>query len=250
MQAAYEEYVRASAALEETKNRIEDSPEWDGWELTLLEGRRDAFERYLEKRLEFLERRFDESSEQAMRPALQPTREMGAGKHAFDRWVMAGIAGLLAVAGFSFVRARGLEAELRETREGLVQITRKLEAAESSQRPAIQEVQHTAKPAVAPSQGPPAHWRKVPTTQHVRNSYRFALTRVQQMQKVGPVQVSLRSVDVQRNSANVTVVSAGGKVDMRRLRLHEAVRLWGALELVVDSITPYGLTGRVIEARG
>src|SRR5436305_13396669 len=78
MQSAYAEYMRASEEIETTRELTGDLAGPEHCELTLLEGRRDAFERYLEARLEFLERRFDEGyRREAAAIASRATRETG-----------------------------------------------------------------------------------------------------------------------------------------------------------------------------
>jgi hypothetical protein len=72
MQSAYDEYRRASEALEPPNHRFDDEPQ-DGDVLpfaNLEDRQRVAFERYLESRMEFLEARFDETN-----PPRGPRRE-------------------------------------------------------------------------------------------------------------------------------------------------------------------------------
>jgi hypothetical protein len=80
----------------------------------------------------------------------------------------------------------------------------------------------------------------------------FSLSRSSQFKRVGSIKVSLKSVDVQRNSGDIFIVSESGKVDVHHLRLNQP--LWikcsycGQLtELVVDRITANGLSGHWTE---
>jgi hypothetical protein len=77
MQSAHAEYMRASEASENSRESTRDSADLRHRELTLLDGRRDAFERYMEARMEFLERRFDESYRREAAMISRPTREAG-----------------------------------------------------------------------------------------------------------------------------------------------------------------------------
>jgi hypothetical protein len=72
---------------------------------------------------------------------------------------------------------------------------------------------------------------------------------------VGPIKVSLKSLDVQRNAVDVAIVSESGKVDVQRLKLNQPVRIKGSyrrqpMELVADRITANGLSGHLIEFHG
>jgi hypothetical protein len=72
---------------------------------------------------------------------------------------------------------------------------------------------------------------------------------------VGPIKVSLKSVDVRRNVVDVSIVSESGKVAVQRLKLNQPARIKGSyrgqpLELVADRITANGLSGHLIEFHG
>ena len=72
MQSAYEEYKRASEALDCTSQSADDTNERS--KLPVLEGQQWlAFERYFETRMEFLEARFDEGYRPAAATAPRPS---------------------------------------------------------------------------------------------------------------------------------------------------------------------------------
>jgi hypothetical protein len=163
MQSAYQQYTRASEALE-----FSAAPDDDpyGEERTRLEAQqRLAFERYLESRMEFLESRFDETYPPGPRPALPET----APRFAFlSRPALCALAAvLLLTTAFSFARARSrirdleasrddLRVRLQQTRDGLQALTQKVDTwevpAPAPLRPAMEPVVKT--PVAAPRRKP------------------------------------------------------------------------------------------------
>src|SRR5258708_1031455 len=77
IQSAYADYLRASEVFENNRESTRDSADQGRCDLTLLDCRRDAFERYLEARMEYLERRYDESYRRDAAMVSRPTRETG-----------------------------------------------------------------------------------------------------------------------------------------------------------------------------
>ena len=77
MQSAYAEYLRASEAFENSREATCDSADLGRGDLMLLDSRRDALERYLEARMEYLERRYDDSYRRGVAMASCPTRDTG-----------------------------------------------------------------------------------------------------------------------------------------------------------------------------
>jgi hypothetical protein len=83
----------------------------------------------------------------------------------------------------------------------------------------------------------------------------FSLSRSSQFKRVGPIKVSLKSVDMQRNSVDLSIVSESGKANVQHFRLNQPVLIERSyqeqpMELVVDRITVNGLSGHLIEFRG
>lgn len=160
MQLAYQEYTRASEALE-----FSASPDNDpyGEERTRLEmQQRLAFERYLESRMEFLESRFDETNPPGSK---RPAPPEPAPRFAFlSRPALCALAAvLLLTTAFSFARARSrirdleasrddLRARLQQTRDGLQTLSQKVDTWEMPApvpiHPAVQPVVKT--PAATP----------------------------------------------------------------------------------------------------
>jgi len=283
MQAAYAEYIRASEVFENSRELTRDSGDLGRCQLRLLDARRDAFERYLEARLEYLEGRFDQSYRREAALLSRPTHETGGlvtfFRLAGPRWLIPVLAaGMLSMTVFSFVREQKhvrdldsardqLRASLSDTREERQLLAKKLDAREFTERSTVRQVKHRAQPPAPapqldgrkPSGG--MRWRRIPeqnrqgTSRVVAARSYFSLSRSPQFKRVGPIQVSLKSVDVHRNSADVCIVSESGKVDVQRLRLNEPVRIKRSYrgqqaELVVDRITANGLSGHLIEFRG
>ena len=93
------------------------------------------------------------------------------------------------------------------------------------------------------------------TTRSVAVRGYFSLSRSSPFKRVGPIKMSLKSVDMQRNSVDVSIVLESGKVSLQRLRLNQPVRIKGSyrgqpMELVVDRINSDGLSGHLIEFHG
>jgi hypothetical protein len=264
MQSAYADYTRAAEAFENSRELTGDSTGPERSE-TLLNGRRDAFERYLESRIEFLECRFDEGYRREAAMVSRPARETGEFTTipllAGPKWLIPVLAGILGVTVFAFVRehqhVRDLEsahdqlrASLSDTREQLQLVTKKLDARESTEPSAVRQVEHTAEP---PAPAPQVDERK-PSRSVVARSY-FSLSRSSQPKHVGPIMVSIKSVDVRRNSVDLSIVSESGKVDIEHLKLNQVVRIkriyrGQLLELEADRITAKGISGHLIELRG
>ena len=87
-----------------------------------------------------------------------------------------------------------------------------------------------------------------------RTYYSFSLEPSSQFQRVGPIQILLRSLDVQRSYVSLSIMSGPVKVEVQRLRLSHPLWIGDAqrqqpLELVADRIGGKRLYGRVIETR-
>ena len=109
-----------------------------------------------------------------------------------------------------------------------------------------------AKPAIAKKRDP------VTGTQSpglaARSYYSFALGPSSHFTRVGPIEVSLRSVDTRRNSANLSIVSDLFKWDVPHVEMNQPVRInvggnQQPLELVLDRIAWNRLEGHLIENR-
>jgi len=284
MQSAYAEYLRVSEVFENSRESTCDSTDPGRCDLTLLDCRRDAFERYLEARIEYLERRYDEGYRREASLVHRPTRETGelrtVSRLASPKWLIIRglVVGILSVTMFSFVReqkhVRDLEsardqlrASLSDTREELLSLAKKLDARESTKGSAVRQVERAAQlPAPAPqvdgrkpSGGTrrrrlPERIIKTTSRSDAARGY-FSLSRSSQFKRVGPIKVSLKSVDMHRNSVDIFIVSESGKVNVHRLRLNQPVRIklgdrGQPMELVVDRITANGLSGHLIEFPG
>ena len=279
MQSAYADYMRAAEVFENSRELTRDLPDLGRYELTLLDCRRDAFEHYLEARVAFLECRFDEIYRREAAVVSRPTSETGSLRTfsllAGPKWLVPVLAGAITCAiAFSFVRehkhvrdldlARDqLRAGLSDAREQLQFLTKQLDARQSTDRPAVGQVEHAAEPPARPPSVEPAKpsagtgWRRVaePITKVASHSTYFSLSRPSQAKRVGPLIVSLKSVDVRRNSVDLSIVSESGKVDIQHLRLNQPVRIKRTyhgqlLELEADRITANGISGHLIEFHG
>jgi hypothetical protein len=178
-----------------------------------------------------------------------------------------------------------LGATLNQTRDGLQLYGQKLDTLAPPQHSAIPQVERT--PPVLARRGPAAtlqadgrkpsaegQWRRqpalrvqrkqvgakrepVPGTQSQRRErtyYSFSLVPSRQFKRVGPIKVSLRSVDAQRKCVSLSILSDSMQIDVPRLQPNQAV--WinvgyhkQPLELVVDRIPGNRLDGHLVEPR-
>jgi hypothetical protein len=199
---------------------------------------------------------------------------------------------LLSATAFSLVRDKQhlrnleasrdeLQATLTKTRAEVQLLGQKVDALKPPQYSAVHAVDalHAASrvshAATAHQQAPGAEQRKhkaplqakptiakrhepVPTTQGqglgARSYYSFALAPSRQFTRVGPIEVSVRSMDTRRNSVNLTIMSELFKWDVERVAMNQPVRIniggdQKPLELVMDRIAGNRLEGHLIETR-
>jgi hypothetical protein len=303
MQSAYSEYLRASEALKTAleSRLLPDASSDAAVALPLLEDRSGAFERYLEARMGFLERRFDEciSREPELHSAVHSAvRFTGPTRHSpgssqidsqfakFGRILTISAAAMFCLMAFSLYREQAQVRNLEEARyelrvtsratyDGLQLLAKKLEVLGPLEQSARQQTDQAAQPAPgvaasseksaggdAPWQQPPRQTSPppLPKAQPIakttsRRIYHVSLSRSSQFQRVGPIQLSLRSVDLKRNSVSVRIVSQSGTVDFQQLKLNQPVRIKSGrpdhtVEFVVDRVAPNGLYGHLIEKQG
>ena len=275
MQSAYAEYTRASDCWNAPINpRMVQRPASVCSGL-LLEGKqRVAFERYLESRLEFLECRFDQS----IQPGPAPPAEVGyAG--AGSRWAFAKPRTLLEIlavillctTAFSLVREKqrlrkletsdnGLQVALTKHAPNFVSSGRRWKPERHSRTPSVGREPGKRKGTLPVKQKQTIAKKRSPVQAAKGQSigaysyYRFSLGPSRQYTRVGPVQVSLRSVDTRRHSANLLIVSNTTKFDVQRAEADQPVWLnvtgnQQLLELVIDRIDGSHLEGHLIEPR-
>jgi hypothetical protein len=261
----------------------------------LADQQRAAFERYLETRMEFLESRFDETQRPDGLVALPICDAQDSEIHsrfANYKWVLPLLVlGLLSMTAFSLLREQGhvrdleaardeLRARLSDTRDALQVLSKKLDAAGSPIHPVFQQVEAAPRPPAATARADgrkslgPGHWRRVPDLHAPHKvavnqeripqtrgqdsgarSYNFSLVHFGQLKRVGPIEVSLKSVDAQRNCVSLFILSDSVNLGVRRFELNHPVWIdYGfhgqRLQLVVDRIAGNGLHGRLIEHRG
>ena len=88
----------------------------------------------------------------------------------------------------------------------------------------------------------------------VRTYYTFSLTISRQFERIGPIEVSLRSIDTRQNSVSVAIVSDALRMEERHLQLNKPVwlpsgRRQQPLELVVNRIVANRIDGGLVEPR-
>jgi hypothetical protein len=109
-----------------------------------------------------------------------------------------------------------------------------------------------AKPSIAKKRDPVTGTQSPGLGAH--GYYSFSLGPSRQFTRVGPIEVSLRSVDVRRKSANLSIVSDVSKWDVPHVEMNQPVRInvggnQQPLELVLDRIDGNRLEGHLIENR-
>jgi hypothetical protein len=254
MQSAYAEYRRASEALASSAPSIEERSARSDLEAQ----QRVAFEQYIDARLSFLEIRFDESDRSGVNPHDTPTRNREDsvflsrfGSHGVLFLVLA--LALIGTAALSFMRGRnrvrGLEtardqlrAELSATRADIQRVSAQVanSSAPQAARPEPPVSQMASSPAPAkPSPLAPA-----------RRRYRFSLVPSHQFKRVGPIEVSLRSVDARQNRVSLSIQSESARLNLQHVRLNQPVRIDAGergqhLELVIDRISGDGVSGHL-----
>jgi hypothetical protein len=253
MQSAYAEYRQASEALASGGAPIDDLSGWRSLEAQ----QRAAFEKYLETRMAYLESRFDETSGE--NPVDAPTRELASSTIAsrFGRYGLVFLAVailLVSMAAVSLVRAQkrvrdletardDLRAKLAAATDDIQRVASRVDAWKPS--PTAPEVQRQP---VAASPQPASRAR---SARAVRRNYRFLLTPSHQFKRVGPIEVSVRSVDTKQNRINLSILSESVKLNLQHVRLNQPVRIDGGrgprMELVVDRIAEDGVHGHLIE---
>jgi hypothetical protein len=255
MQSAYADYRRASEAFTASDPSVDGLSNWRGFEVQ----QRAAFEKYLEARMAYLEARFDETSGEG--PVDAPTRELPPsdvgprlGKYGLVSLALALI--LVCAGAVSLVRAQkrvrdlemardDLRAKLTAARDDIQRIAGQVDAWKPAQPAAEVPQQHAA--ATPP---PAAKTRSVSAVR--RNYYRFSMTPSHKFKRVGPIEVSVRSVDVKQNRINLSILSQSVKLNLQHVRLNQPVRIDGGgrgqrMELVVDRIGEDGVHGHLIE---
>jgi hypothetical protein len=250
MQSAYEEYRRASEALECAEQWADELSAVERSQLAALERQqRLTFERYLEARMTFLEVRFDETNQPRVDGAAVPVPGSESPKNRRVKEMVA--------AGLLFITVSCLVGEWRQVR--------KLEAGRDELKATLVKNQNDIqlllnKPPAEPSPAPAARAATTdpkPRRQSVtdRSYYKFSLARSRQFKRVGPIEVAVRFVDTQRESVNLSIVSDSGKINMDRVKLRQPVWIKSGfngqhLELVVDRISGTNLYGHLIQFRG
>lgn len=282
MQSAHEEYQRSSEALEYLAPLSRDSTTDERLLRGVLQDRqRAAFERYLDARMEFLEFRFDEG-ERRPRHGLALVRKRIPAAVWTASWLKFGngrpVAPLLAAAMLACAsalyyihqqhRVQELEAARNELWAALEQARDEAQAPSHSRTQTVEyappEPTRRAPPTVFPKPQRVPHKQAAakidpisaaqPQSIGARTYYSFSLEPSGQFQRVGPIQISVRSVDVQRGYVSLSIMSGPVKVEVQRLRLSQPLWIGDAqrqqpLELVADRIGGKRLYGRVIETR-
>ena len=286
LQSAYVEYKHASEALESYDQSTDESPSREVLRLAMLEGQEHlAFERYVEAKMEFLEFRI-ETNNRAGPHLVIPTPAERTGMR---RWLAAGwrpaleaaTVLLLCATALSGIRQQKRIGEMEGTRDKLwtalnqardrLQILgQELELWKVSEHSAIRQIQDTP-PEQKPGETRAAlsggrlqqnseAMKGAATTAiqihkvGARTYYTFSLTISRQFERIGPIEISLRSIDTQQNSVSIAIVSDALRMEERHLQLNKPVWLPSGyrqqpLELVVNRIVGNRIDGGLVEPR-
>lgn len=258
MQAAYAEYRRASDALASSDQSTEDFSTWKNLEAQ----RRAAFEEYLEARMAYLESRFDEANSAGTDPAEVPTRDRSTLASRLGRrglLVLALAIGVVGLTAYSAIRAQkrvrdleasrdSLRAELSTARSDIQRVAAQMDVSKPAQPSAVPD---TLQKAAALKPQPVSQ----PRSAAVRRSYRFLLAPSRRFKRVGPIEVSIRSVDAKQNSISLSILSESVRLNLQHVRLNQPVRIDGhdpgqRMELIVERIASDGIHGHLIEFLG
>jgi hypothetical protein len=259
MQSAYAEYRRASEALAGAYPADDSS----GGERshTMLQGQQMvAFERYLEARMAFLEFWFHENKGAGAveTTPLDDTRYPRIRSwlaFANQRPVLQILAVLLmGTAAFCLVREQRhvrdlaaarveLQAARDQTRDELLSLEQRLDSLGRSQIAAIR-----AKPeAVKTQPAPKARFQRAGAPA----SGNFSLTPSGKYRRVGPIEVAVRTVDLQHKSVSLFILSDRVTMDVQRVKPNQPVWIKVGnqrqlLGLVIDRIARNRLDGHLI----
>jgi hypothetical protein len=274
MRSAYAEYMRTSEALGRFSEIADDScPVEDGDMLRLAGEQRVAFERYLETRMRFLECRFDDVQSARARIVGSPTRlSLRSSVTTLPALVRIVTLGILSISVLAFVRSQhevrtlkmeqaGISATLDKTRGDLQLLARKLDDGRLTAPPAIHQPDPAPNPPapVLPVTKPKATtnkgWRRIPQQPTSHMSRQFSLVRSRHFKQIGPIEVSLISVDERQGSVNLSIGSGSGSLHFSHVRPNQP--LWiptgdrrRRVELIIDHIAKDGVDGRLIGLDG
>lgn len=289
MRSAYLEYRQASDALECTRGSAEELSSGERLQMTLLEGQqRVTFERYLEARIEFMEFHCDEIRRSATGfsdpDAVTPPRPIAKFRPLLEALAVV----LLCTTAFSLAleqrHVRDLETSrdqlqvaLKQTRNGLQLLGQKVDSIGDLQRSPIQHARNTPQtsPATfnrtlhkpgyvkdakrqafssAPQKQALASSLPAPSTQRsaIPRSYSFSLTPSRRSTKLGPIEVSVRSVNPRQNTISLTLVSGSLKLDLPDLKPNEPVSFnrgpqQHRMELTIDRLDGKQLEGHLLD---
>jgi hypothetical protein len=250
MQSAYKEYRRTSAELESAHRSLDGASTIEHLGLAILDGQqRSAFEQYVEARLAFLEIRFDEMYRP---PAPQGRVRLLSGGHPALQ-ILAVI--LLCATAFSVVRqqihVRDLESARDADRAALNQTREALSAL--AQRPAVPQVQQVQQVEQGPTAPAQNAFRATPANVQKRTTGNFSLMPSNRLKRLGPVDVSMRLVDIQHRSVRLWIVSGRAASEVK---LYQNQPLWlkvagqrQPIGFVIDRITNKRLDGHWIGSK-
>jgi hypothetical protein len=154
-----------------------------------------------------------------------------------------------------------LNAALGKTRTDLQLLSSKLDARQAATLPAIHEPKPAPErpvpilPAAKPKPTTHHGWRRVAEKRASPGYRQFSLVRSRQFSRIGPIEVSLVSVDEGRNSVSLSILSGSGNLHFSHVKPNQPV--WiptgdrrKGLELIVDRIAKDGVAGRLIAREG
>jgi hypothetical protein len=287
LQSVYVEYKHASKALESYDQSTDESPSREVLRLAMLEGQqRLAFERYVEAKMEFLEFRIETNSRSGPHLVIPNAAAEYTGMR---RWLAAGWRPALEAAAVLLLCATALSGirqqkrigemertrdklgtALNQTRDRLQILGQELELSKVSEHSRIRQIQDTppeqepreTRAAVSGGilqQKSGAMKGEASTPIQIKNVgartyYTFSLTISRQFERIGPLEVSLRSIDTLQNSVSIAIVSDALKMEERHLQLNKPVWLPSGyrqqpLELVVNRIVGNRIDGGLVEPR-
>jgi hypothetical protein len=291
MQAAFNHYRNASAALDAVSPLPPGPDDLEDESIPverLAAEQRAAFESYIEARMQLAEFLRDRREPAPPGDDEDTDRWSRTASAMFRQAPLAVAVALLCTTVFSLgslgrerMRVRELEAArdgmtatMNQTRDAIQALVSKLDSLDAARRPAIREAAErppapvrprlSSAPKRAVKPGTIGHWRRVGTQAPSqrqqgpsagKRGYReFTLTPSRQFQRVGPVSLSLRTVDSKHQYFDLTLLVDGLQVDKKHVKLHEPIwiRLSGhaqPVELVANRIDGNRVQGYLAESR-
>jgi hypothetical protein len=284
MKAAYNRYINASAALDELTEELGDV------QVRLLHEQRLAYEEYIEARLTFSESLLPQFGAGVVGRQSNQVASQFWTRRVFSKLAIQALAiGLLCITALGLVYRMYERPRMLETYAAVVnqtcddRLTSRSNGSNAVPRVPTQSVGGSPpvpiRPAVrsailatAPTRVVARRWRRVqvsvprerngigyaqpvkPQRNGKRVNYEFTLRLTPQFERIGPVHISLRRIDLKHNDFDVFLLSGNLRINEKHIRLYEPIwiRIGGQAEpvqLLTDRIGKNYVHGYLCNSR-